>query len=52
MVSDGVSSNGSFSTNAFLDLANLIVTTATANFLDAGAATNTPSRYYRIRALP
>lgn len=42
---------GSF-TNNFTDLATNIITgvglTAT-NHLDAGGATNTPSRYYRVR---
>jgi hypothetical protein len=41
---------GSFSTNGFTQVTNLIVTTATTNFLDVGATTNRPARYYRIRS--
>jgi len=42
--------NGSFSTNAFANLANIAVTTTTTNYLDVGGATNTTTgaRYYRI----
>jgi uncharacterized repeat protein (TIGR03803 family) len=42
--------NGSFSTNAFANLANIAVTTPTTNYLDVGGATNTTTRarYYRI----
>jgi hypothetical protein len=45
--------NGGFNTNSFTDL--FIVTNAvgsTTNYLDAGAVTNKPSRYYRIRLVP
>ena len=42
--------SGSFSTNGFTDVTNIVVTTATTNFYDAGAATNMPARYYRIRS--
>jgi T5SS/PEP-CTERM-associated repeat protein len=42
--------NGSFSTNAFANLANIVVTSPTTNYLDVGGATNTTTgaRYYRI----
>jgi hypothetical protein len=40
--------NGSFSTNAFANLANYAVTTTTTNYVDVGGATNNPARYYRI----
>ena len=41
---------GSFSINGFTQVTNLLVTTTTTNFLDVGAATNSPARYYRIRS--
>lgn len=42
--------NGSFSANTFANLANIVVTTPTTNYLDVGGTTNTAtgSRYYRI----
>ena len=42
--------NGSFSTNTFATLADIVVTTPTTNYVDVGGATNTPTgaRYYRI----
>jgi hypothetical protein len=42
--------NGSYSTTGFANLANIVVTTATTNYLDVGGATNTTTgaRYYRI----
>ncbi|MGD0057895.1 MAG: hypothetical protein ABSD58_00615 [Verrucomicrobiia bacterium] len=40
--------NGSYSASGFANLANIVVTTATTNYVDVGGATNTPSRYYRI----
>ena len=49
-ISAGTETTGSFSTNNFTDLTNLIVATATTNFWDVGAATNSPARYYRIRS--
>jgi hypothetical protein len=49
-VSAGTDASGSFSTNGFTDLTNIVVTTATTNFWDVGAATNSPARYYRIRS--
>jgi hypothetical protein len=49
-VSAGTGASGSFSTTGFTDLTNLVVTTATTNFWDVGAATNSPARYYRIRS--
>src|SRR5579859_5461129 len=49
-VSTGMGVRGSYSTNDFTDLTNIVVTTATTNFLDVGAATNSPARFYRIRS--
>jgi hypothetical protein len=49
-VSAGMGAGHSFSTNGFTDLANLVITTPTANYLDVGGATNKPARYYRIRS--
>ncbi len=42
--------NGSYSTNGFANLSNIVVTTATTNYLDVGGVTNTTThtRYYRI----
>jgi hypothetical protein len=42
--------NASYSTAGFANLANVVVTTATTNYLDVGGATNTTTgaRYYRI----
>ncbi len=47
------SSNGSYDTNTFVDV--FVVTNTldtTTNYLDAGAATNSPIRYYRVRLVP
>jgi uncharacterized repeat protein (TIGR03803 family) len=42
--------NGNY-TNNFMDLSGLIIMTGTTtNYLDVGGATNTPSRYYRVRS--
>jgi hypothetical protein len=49
-VSAHTDASGSFSTNVFADLTNIVVVTATTNFWDVGAATNGPSRYYRVRS--
>lgn len=49
-VSPGAVADGSFSTNSFMDLTNIVVTTATTNFWDVGALTNGAARYYRIRS--
>jgi galactose oxidase-like protein len=49
-VGAGLGAGGNFSTNVFTDLTNLVITTTTTNFLDVGAATNSPARYYRIRS--
>jgi hypothetical protein len=49
-VTAGTGASGSFSTNGFIDVTNLVVTSATTNFWDVGAATNYPARYYRIRS--
>jgi PKD repeat protein len=47
--------NGGY-TNNFIDISGSIMIPVngdtTTNFLDAGGATNTPSRYYRIRLVP
>ncbi|MGA2604821.1 MAG: NHL repeat-containing protein [Verrucomicrobiia bacterium] len=42
--------NGSYSTNGFANVASIVATTATTNYLDVGGATNTTTgaRYYRI----
>lgn len=45
--------DGSYSTNDFADI--FIVTNTVdiiTNYLDIGAATNTPARYYRVRLVP
>ncbi len=45
--------DGSYQTNSFADL--FIVTNtigSVTNYLDAGAATNIPSRFYRVRLVP
>jgi PKD repeat protein len=51
----GGNGDGGYSTN-FTDIGGLIVIPGsgdtTTNYLDLGAATNTPSRYYRIRLIP
>jgi uncharacterized repeat protein (TIGR01451 family) len=49
--------DGNYSTNDFADIldSQTIVTGSgdtTANYTDTGGATNTPSRYYRIRLVP
>ena len=49
-VTAGTGASGTFSTNGFIDVTNIVVTTAATNFYDAGAATNMPTRYYRIRS--
>jgi hypothetical protein len=45
--------NGSYSTNNFANIFSVTnaVTTAT-NYTDVGAATNIPSRFYRVRLVP
>ena len=47
--------NGGYSTN-FTDLSGLIVITGSGdtstNYTDVGGATNSPSRYYRVRLAP
>jgi T5SS/PEP-CTERM-associated repeat protein len=42
---------GSF-TNDFTGLTNIVTTGTVTNYLDMGAATNTPSLYYRVRLVP
>jgi hypothetical protein len=49
-ITAGIGASGSFSTNGFTDLTNIVVTTAATNYLDVGGATNKPARYYRIRS--
>jgi hypothetical protein len=47
--------HGSYNTNTFTDLfivTNNTISGALTNYLDIGAATNTPSRYYRARLSP
>jgi hypothetical protein len=42
--------NGSYSTNSFQDIGTVSVSAGTTNsYTDTGGATNTPSRFYRIR---
>lgn len=44
---------GNYSTNTFADIFTVTNTVGTAtNYLDVGAATNVPSRYYRARLVP
>ena len=40
---------GNYNPNNFVDLANIVITTLTTNYVDVGGATNKPARYYRIR---
>ena len=45
--------DGSYNTNNFADLFIATNTTGTGtNYLDAGGATNSPARYYRVRLVP
>jgi hypothetical protein len=45
--------NGAYQTNGFVDLFIVTNTTGTVtNYPDPGAATNSPSRFYRIRLVP
>jgi T5SS/PEP-CTERM-associated repeat protein len=45
--------NGSYSTNSFTDLFTVTNTAGTVtNYLDVGALTNAPSRFYRVRLVP
>jgi hypothetical protein len=45
--------HGSYQTNGFADLFTVTNTVGTVtNYLDAGGATNTPARYYRVRLVP
>jgi T5SS/PEP-CTERM-associated repeat protein len=45
--------NGSYATNNFADIFVITNTVgSTTNFLDVGAATNSPARYYRVRLVP
>jgi hypothetical protein len=45
--------DGSYNTNSFADLFIVTNTTGTVtNYLDVGAATNFPARYYRVRLVP
>jgi len=47
------SGNGGYDTNNFTDIFTVTDTVSTVtNYLDAGAATNSPSLYYRVRLLP
>jgi DNA/RNA endonuclease G (NUC1)/PKD repeat protein len=43
---------GSFTTNNFAVLTNIVTTGTTTNYLDLGAATHIPSFYYRVRLVP
>jgi polygalacturonase/PKD repeat protein len=45
--------DGSYQTNNFADIFTVTNTVGTiTNYLDVGAATNTPSRFYRVRLVP
>jgi len=45
--------NGTYSTNGFADIFTVTNTVGTVtNYLDLGAATNGPTRYYRVRLVP
>ncbi len=45
--------SGSYSTNNFADIFTITNTVGTiTNYLDVGAVTNFPSRYYRVRLVP
>lgn len=49
--------NGSYSTNSFVDISGSQTILpgsgdTSTNYIDSGAATNVPSRYYRIRLVP
>jgi hypothetical protein len=49
-------SNGNYSTNNFADISGQIIITGsgsvTTNYVDSSGATNSPSRYYRVRRVP
>jgi len=49
-VGTGTVPGGSYTTNSFVNLTNIVVTTTTTNFTDVGGATNKPARYYRIQS--
>jgi len=49
-VSGGAGASPSFPTNALQELTSIVVTSPTASFVDVGAFTNGPARYYRIRS--
>ena len=48
--------NGSYATNGYVNLGSQMLITGsgvvTTNFTDIGGATNTPSRFYRVRLVP
>ncbi len=51
----GLAGNGSgeYNTNGFVNIFAVTNTIGTVtNYLNAGAATNLPSRYYRVRIVP
>lgn len=44
---------GSYDTNNFTDIFTVTNTVGVVtNYLDVGAATNVPTRYYRVRLVP
>ena len=48
-----VTAGGGYATNSFTDIFTVTNTTGTlTNFLDVGAITNSPVRYYRVRLVP
>jgi hypothetical protein len=50
------SANGSYATDSFSDISGSLIIPGsgdvTTNYTESGGATNTPSRYYRIRLVP
>jgi hypothetical protein len=45
--------DSSYTTNGFMDVFTITNTASSVtNYLDTGAATNLPARYYRVRLVP
>ena len=48
-----VTAGGGYATNGFADIFTVTnAVSATTNYLDVGASTNSPARYYRVRLVP
>lgn len=43
---------GSYSTNGFFVITNVVASGSVTNVVDAGGATNSPARYYRVKITP